>query len=362
MSIRKVTNYNGQPHMDDLNDILKGVQELIDSGGQGEQGPAGEDGEDGTNGWSPILQLESDAERRVLRLIDWTGGTGTKPTLTGYLGTSGIVETPDLALNVRGTAGVDGIDGADGSDGIDGKSLEFNWDGTQLGIRQEGDTLYDYVDLKGEAGNDGSDGTNGADGADGVGVPVGGTAGQVLAKIDATDFNTEWITPTGGGGSGGAQVVSGSWTPRIVYNNAAAAYDHATGQKQAYYSRIDDMVYIYIRILSTTLAPASNSITAVIDLPFAPVYSGGNGEVLKADFFAGNNKQAQDAVTAGAVRLFGETDLINLTGESGIPCIRLNGKSSAFNTINLPIPSSGSGRILDFTINGWYHTEEEFPS
>lgn len=34
----------------------------------------------------------------------------------------------------------------------------------------------------------------------GQGVPAGGTAGQVLAKVDGTDYNTEWITPSGGGG------------------------------------------------------------------------------------------------------------------------------------------------------------------
>jgi hypothetical protein len=36
---------------------------------------------------------------------------------------------------------------------------------------------------------------------DGAGIPLGGTAGQVLAKVDSGDFNTEWITPSGGGSS-----------------------------------------------------------------------------------------------------------------------------------------------------------------
>ena len=34
----------------------------------------------------------------------------------------------------------------------------------------------------------------------GFGVPSGGTTGQVLAKIDNVNFNTEWIDQTGGGG------------------------------------------------------------------------------------------------------------------------------------------------------------------
>ena len=32
----------------------------------------------------------------------------------------------------------------------------------------------------------------------GVGVPVGGTAGQVLSKINSTNYNTQWTTPSGG--------------------------------------------------------------------------------------------------------------------------------------------------------------------
>lgn len=39
----------------------------------------------------------------------------------------------------------------------------------------------------------GAPGPTGPTGADGVGVPAGGNAGDILAKIDGTDFNTEWI-------------------------------------------------------------------------------------------------------------------------------------------------------------------------
>ena len=41
-----------------------------------------------------------------------------------------------------------------------------------------------------------------AGGSAGVGVPAGGTAGQVLAKVDATDYNTVWVPQSGGSGSG----------------------------------------------------------------------------------------------------------------------------------------------------------------
>lgn len=48
---------------------------------------------------------------------------------------------------------------------------------------------FAFSGLKGEKGNTGASGTNGQ------GVPTGGTAGQVLTKIDGTDFNTQWTTP-----------------------------------------------------------------------------------------------------------------------------------------------------------------------
>ena len=54
----------------------------------------------------------------------------------------------------------------------------------------------------------GPPGQNGTDGADGIGVPPGGTEGQVLAKADDDDYDTEWVdAPTGGGG--GSVVVAG---------------------------------------------------------------------------------------------------------------------------------------------------------
>ena len=45
----------------------------------------------------------------------------------------------------------------------------------------------------GPAGVDGVDGLDGAQGDPGIGIPTGGTGGQILAKIDDTNYNTEWI-------------------------------------------------------------------------------------------------------------------------------------------------------------------------
>ena len=57
---------------------------------------------------------------------------------------------------------------------------------------------------QGPKGDTGDTGATGPQGPSGVGVPAGGTTGQVLAKVDDTDYNTEWIN--GGGGGGGTQL------------------------------------------------------------------------------------------------------------------------------------------------------------
>ena len=63
--------------------------------------------------------------------------------------------------------------------------------GTISGVFQNtaGGVLSGVIGTPGPAG---APGTPGAPGAPGQGVPVGGTAGQVLAKIDGTNYNTEW--------------------------------------------------------------------------------------------------------------------------------------------------------------------------
>lgn len=56
-------------------------------------------------------------------------------------------------------------------------------------------SLIDAGSVVGPTGATGATGAPGATGATGAGVPVGGTTNQVLAKIDAADFDTHWIDP-----------------------------------------------------------------------------------------------------------------------------------------------------------------------
>lgn len=65
-------------------------------------------GPDGPNGWTPILSGDADGTRTLLKVIDWTGGKGTKPPL-GYVGgpgASGLVAKAD-AFNFNAVKRVD---------------------------------------------------------------------------------------------------------------------------------------------------------------------------------------------------------------------------------------------------------------
>lgn len=64
----------------------------------------------------------------------------------------------------------------------------------------------------GPTGDAGADGDPGADGADGLGVPAGGTTGQVLSKVSGADNDTEWADPAGGSGTVVPSICGGRLT------------------------------------------------------------------------------------------------------------------------------------------------------
>ena len=54
--------------------------------------------------------------------------------------------------------------------------------------------LVPLIGLKGEAGPQGPQGETGPQGPAGQGVPAGGTAGQMIIKIDNANYNAAWTT------------------------------------------------------------------------------------------------------------------------------------------------------------------------
>lgn len=206
------------------------------------RGPRGQRGKPGEKGQDFIYEehaaeIESLIHKHMPKFSDFT--VEEKKQLRGRPG----------AIGPAGLNGVNGRDGKDGKDAPalarvdvdqDGQEIEFSFtleDGTKVtsnsvtlpkggvdrtyivggssGGGGNGKSAYDIAvdngfvgdeaawlaSLVGPAGVDGADGADGIDGTDGVGVPPGGTSGQVLAKSSATDYDTEWVDQTGGAAS-----------------------------------------------------------------------------------------------------------------------------------------------------------------
>ncbi|MFA6063893.1 MAG: hypothetical protein WC736_15000 [Gallionella sp.] len=71
----------------------------------GKAGENGKDGKQGFDGWSPLLAVVPDGERRVHQVTGWTGGEGAEPESGFYLGKDGPVERIADATDIRGAQG-----------------------------------------------------------------------------------------------------------------------------------------------------------------------------------------------------------------------------------------------------------------
>lgn len=154
---------------DDVANVLT-AGDLDDLGGGGGQGPQGPPGADGATirvgSGAPADALGADGDL----YIDATDGE-LYERIAGHYASAGSL------------AGQPGAAGADGRDGIDGK------DGTPGGKGDKGDP-----------------------GANGIGLPAGGTTGQLVAKKSATNYDYELIDPPSGGKQGNVFLFPGDLT------------------------------------------------------------------------------------------------------------------------------------------------------
>ena len=191
-------------------------------------GPAGADGSDGSSAYvyiayasddtgtdftttfNPLLDyiaiLTTDTEIVTPQVSDFTGlwknykgEAGTDAKNIELRIDSGYIQWRYIGETWTNLIAVSEITGADGQD-INHVSFTST---TGTGQGEAGQT--DTYTVWGDAGETINLGTfnvyNGEDGTAGVGVPAGGTTGQVLKKIDGTDYNTQWADESGGGAS-----------------------------------------------------------------------------------------------------------------------------------------------------------------
>lgn len=215
--------------------------------------------ETGTVGWSPMLAVVTDGERRVLQVADWTGGAGTKPATGSYIGAAGFVPAVADAVNVRGATGAQGPGGPTGGTGPQGPegptgatgapgaqgpvgpagatgpqgpagaagagvsikgSLPntgalpssgaagdawliggnlYVWTGTaweNVGTIQGPAGPTGATGAEGPQGPAGPTGAQGPTGPAGPGLPTGGAIGAIPVKASATSYDVTWTAPT----------------------------------------------------------------------------------------------------------------------------------------------------------------------
>lgn len=89
-----------------------------------------------------------------------------------------------------GATGPQGIQGPKGDTGLAGAKGDTGATGSQGIQGPKGDT-----GATGATGSQGIQGLKGDTGATGPGIATGGTAGQILSKLNSTDYATQWIDP-----------------------------------------------------------------------------------------------------------------------------------------------------------------------
>jgi hypothetical protein len=129
-----------------------------------------------------------------------TSGNGQGPVgpqgpagVAGPQGPAGVAGAPG-ATGPQGPAGIAGAQGPAGVAGAPGAT------GPQGPAGLNG--LDGVAGPQGPAGVAGAAGATGATGPAGQGIATGGTAGQILSKVDGVDYNTQWINAPAAGITG----------------------------------------------------------------------------------------------------------------------------------------------------------------
>jgi hypothetical protein len=120
--------------------------------------------------------------------------------------------------------------------------------------------VFNFQLETGPQGTQGIQGPTGATGPAGQGVPIGGTAGQVLAKIDGTNYNTQWETPSSTFLAGYA-TQSFVTSQGYITSSALAPYLTSATAASTYYPLSNPAGYITSSALTPYLTISSASST-----------------------------------------------------------------------------------------------------
>jgi len=172
---------------------------------------------------------------------------------------NGTVKTDTLDV-MNGQNGAPGQDGAPGKDGKDGKDGAPGANGLTPDITISTVTGGHRVTVTIGTSEEYFDVLDGKDGAPGVGVPTGGTTGQVLKKKSNTNYDTEW----GDGGGSEHGIPSGGTSGQLLSKNSGTDYDvkwvdpESSTQEQSDWAENDTSDVSYIKNKPENLVQDAN--------------------------------------------------------------------------------------------------------
>ena len=184
------------------------------------------------------------------------GTTTTLPAGSDATVTNSGTDT-DPILNFGIPQGAAGQNGQDGQDGVSPEvTITTITDGHTV-------TITDADHPTGQSFNV----MDGQDGAPGVGVPSGGTTGQVLKKKSGTDYDAEWDDEEGGGGS--TVTIDRTGTA------SASAVSYQRVGIDGVYTEIDGTKYMEQTLTQSTAGDKTFTFTnaAILSTSLIEVYS-----------------------------------------------------------------------------------------
>jgi hypothetical protein len=199
----------------------------------------------------------------------------------------------------------------------------------------------------GATGAAGSAGATGATGAAGQGVPTGGTASQVLSKIDGTNYNTQWVTLLGGGNMNTSTYDPAAIAQQLVGLTAAQTLTN---------KNLTSGTNTFPTLNQNTTGTAAN-ITGI-----AAVANGGTGVATLTGLVKGNGTAVMTAAASGTdygppTSGLGTGILKNTTGTgahsiaiaSDFPTLNQNTTGTAANITGIAAVANGGTGVATLT-------------
>ncbi len=107
-----LTTFPASSLEDALDAVWIGMNQLNEKLGRAVVAEETGDGSPSITSWTPVFAVVADGSRRVVQLVEWTGGDGDEPD-GGYLGDEGLVASIGDATDIRGAAGAAGAGSGD---------------------------------------------------------------------------------------------------------------------------------------------------------------------------------------------------------------------------------------------------------